>query len=169
MHGFFFDNKRIFMILEYASEGELYNVLKKVQRFPEATVAKYIKQMIAAVKHIHSLNIIHRDIKPENILLCEGDQLKLSDFGWAAHTTQTRKTFCGTADYICPEIIKSEAYDNTVDIWCLGILTYELCCGSPPFEPECFGTSKKQETMRRIRRLEYTFPSYFSKELKHFI
>jgi serine/threonine protein kinase len=102
MYGFFFDEKRIYIILEYAAGGELYTVLRSEGRLDERRAAIYTSQMIQAMKYLHDLNIIHRDLKPENILLCSNDIVKLSDFGWSVHTTKSRKTFCGTIDYICP-------------------------------------------------------------------
>lgn len=105
MYGFFFDEKKIYIILDYAPKGEMYKVLNHVQSFSEYETANYIYQMIQAVKHVHSLNIIHRDIKPENILLSVDDQIKLTDFGWSIHVSNNykkRKTFCGTPDYLSP-------------------------------------------------------------------
>ena len=83
----------------------MYKVLNEQGSFSEPKSANYIFQMIQALKHIHSLNIIHRDIKPENILLSTDDQIKLTDFGWSIHVSgylKKRKTFCGTPDYLCP-------------------------------------------------------------------
>jgi aurora kinase len=79
------------------------------------------------------MNIIHRDLKPENILICEDDVIKLSDFGWAIHSTKARKTFCGTIDYICPEIFNSRSYDTALDMWTIGVLAFELTAGYAPF------------------------------------
>ncbi len=80
------------------------------------------------------MNIMHRDLKPENLLNCNGT-IKISDFGWSAHAPGNRRlTQCGTVDYLPPEMVAGKPYDRSVDIWCLGILTYEFCCGKPPFE-----------------------------------
>lgn len=133
MYGFFFDEKRIYYILEYASHGELYEIFRKVKKFPEEKVAVYIKQVILALMYLHGLKIIHRDIKPENILLCANDQIKVSDFGWSVHSNSVRKTYCGTPDYICPEIARREDYDYRIDHWTLGVLAYELASGKAPF------------------------------------
>lgn len=81
-------------------------------------------------------NVIHRDIKPENILIMDMDKMhvKLCDFGWSTHTIDERRmTFCGTVDYVAPELIYQEPYDEKIDIWAVGILTYELLTGSAPF------------------------------------
>ena len=92
--------------------------------------------MASALLYIHKCKIFHRDIKPENILVCNDDQLKISDFGWSvrALTTQ-RKTMCGTLDYLCPEIIEGK-YDKLCDLWSIGVITYVLLCGYPPFNAE---------------------------------
>ena len=90
--------------------------------------------MVNAVYFLHQNNIIHRDIKPENILLGENDLLKLCDFGWAKELTiNKRSTFCGTMEYMAPEIMGNEKYDFSVDVWSLGILLYELIMGHSPF------------------------------------
>lgn len=75
--------------------------MKKVGRFSEAVAGTFVRQILEAMKYLHSMGVIHRDLKPENILLCESG-VKLSDFGWAVHSSKGRKTFCGTIDYICP-------------------------------------------------------------------
>jgi serine/threonine protein kinase len=90
--------------------------------------------MIDALIYLHSKNIIHRDIKPENILLTDDNTIKLTDFGWSIHNmSKKRDTFCGTPDYLCPEMILKKDYDYMVDNWCLGVLAYELVAGSAPF------------------------------------
>ena len=83
---------------------------------------------------MHNEYIMHRDIKPENILVEHG-VLKLSDFGWSIYSPlYKRQTFCGTVDYVPPEIVEGASYDERVDIWALGVLLYELGCGKAPFE-----------------------------------
>ena len=119
--------------------------------------------MCKALIYLHSKNIIHRDIKPENILV-DGDNLKLADFGWSIHTPKNkRSTFCGTMDYISPEMIK-EKYSNSIDVWSIGVLTYELCSGFAPFHAK-----KDQETFNNIKKINYVMKSHFSDELKDFI
>lgn len=124
MYGFFFDEKRIYIIMEYAPGGELYAILQNNGKFPECKSANYTAQIISAMKHLHELDIIHRDLKPENILVFDENTVKLSDFGWAVHTSRTRKTFCGTIDYICPEIITRQPYNTHLDMWTIGVLAY---------------------------------------------
>lgn len=96
--------------------------------------------------------MIHRDIKPENILIADQAQMhvKLCDFGWSTHTIDERRmTFCGTVDYVAPELIGKQPYDDKIDVWAVGILTYELLVGSAPFT----GNSENQ-TYRNIVNLD---------------
>lgn len=126
MYGFFHDEQRIYLILEYASGGTLFNVLKKEVRFDEKKSAKYIKSLISALIYLHGRNVIHRDIKPENLLLGHDDQLKIADFGWSVHEPNSlRTTLCGTMDYLSPEMVHGKPHTKAVDLWSLGVLTYE--------------------------------------------
>lgn len=113
-------------------EGTLFSHLKKNRKLPEPEVAVKIKEIASAVKYLHENQIAHRDIKPENIVMTHG-VCKLCDFGWATVCDERRKTYCGTFDYAPPEILAGAEYDYTVDLWCLGVLTYELLVGKAPF------------------------------------
>lgn len=107
LYTYFHDERRIYLVLELASEGELYRHLQMSPngRFPENRAARYTYQVAAALHYCHLNDVIHRDLKPENLLLSVDDQIKLSDFGWSAHTTSNqRKTMCGTLDYLPPEM-----------------------------------------------------------------
>ena len=95
-----------------------------------------IAQIIEALLYLQDRNVIHRDIKPENILIYDQERMhvKLCDFGWSTHTIDERRTtFCGTVDYVAPELVYSEPYDEKVDLWAVGILTFELIMGHAPF------------------------------------
>ena len=129
------DDETINIILEYAKGGNLYQLIKDEKNgFSESQAFNYFIQVINAVYYLHSNNIIHRDIKPENILIGDDNKLKLCDFGWAKELTlENRSTFCGTMEYMAPEIVGSENYDYSVDIWSLGILLYEMLFGHSPF------------------------------------
>lgn len=168
LFGHFHDPKRIFLILEFAGQGELYKLLRKESRFPEWKAAQYIAQMASALKYLHRKHVIHRDIKPENILVGIHDEIKISDFGWSVHAPNRRRaTLCGTLDYLPPEMIKSgnkdNTYDEKVDLWSLGVLTYEFLVGEAPFE------DTPVMTQRRIARADMSIPSFVSPEARDLI
>jgi len=130
------DDENINIIMEYAPHGNLYELLTKEKNgFSEYKAFEYFIQVVNAVYYLHNNNIIHRDIKPENLLIGEDNKIKLCDFGWAKELTlENRSTFCGTVEYMAPEIVENENYDYGVDIWSLGILLYELLYGHSPFK-----------------------------------
>ncbi|KAL1976451.1 hypothetical protein VTN31DRAFT_2733 [Thermomyces dupontii] len=166
LYGHFHDSKRIFLILEYAGKGELYKHLRKEHRFPEWKAAQYIAQMAAALKYLHKKHIIHRDIKPENILVGIHGEIKISDFGWSVHAPNNRRqTMCGTLDYLPPEMLRSSdnSYNEKVDLWSLGVLTYEFLVGEAPFEDTPVMTQK------RIARGDMRIPSFISPEARDLI
>ncbi|CAK4033262.1 Serine threonine- kinase ark1 [Lecanosticta acicola] len=168
LYGHFHDTKRIFLILEFAGKGELYKHLRKAQRFPEWQAAQYIAQMASALKYLHKKHVMHRDIKPENILVGLHGEIKISDFGWSVHAPNNRRnTMCGTLDYLPPEMIKpgreENWYSEKVDLWSLGVLTYEFLVGEAPFE------DTPVMTQRRIARGEMTIPPFVSAEARDLI
>ena len=130
------DNENINIIMEYAEKGNLFQLISKEKTgLDESKAFDYFIQVVNAVYYLHINNIIHRDIKPENILIGSDNKIKLCDFGWAKELTlENRSTFCGTIEYMAPEIVGSENYDYSVDIWSLGILLYELLYGHSPFK-----------------------------------
>ena len=168
LYGHFHDSKRIFLILEFAGKGELYKHLRRENRFPEWKAAQYIAQMASALRYLHRKHVIHRDIKPENILMGIHGEIKISDFGWSVHAPNNRRaTLCGTLDYLPPEMVsnnsKSKFYDEKVDLWSLGVLTYEFLVGEAPFEDTPIMTHK------RISRADMTIPEWVSREAKDLI
>ena len=145
--------EEINILLEYAQNGSLYSLIKQENGFPENEAYKYFIQIVNAVYFLHQNNIIHRDIKPENILIGDNDLLKLCDFGWAKKiTVNNRSTFCGTVEYMAPEIVGSGKYDCGVDVWSLGILLYELLMGHSPFK-----SKKDKNTMIKIQLHDLAF------------
>ena len=167
-YNYFYDSKRIFLILEYAAQGELYGHLRRKHRFDDRQAASYIAQIAQALKYLHSKNVMHRDIKPENILVGLHGELKLADFGHSVHAPSDKRTsICGTLDYLPPEMLKPGRNQNTysrhVDLWSLGVLTYELLIGEAPFE------DTPVMTHRRIVRKEMRIPSFVSRAAQSFI
>ncbi|XP_077491330.1 aurora kinase A-like [Amblyomma americanum] len=156
LYNWFHDESRVYLILEYAPHGTLFQKLVKEKHLNDVSAATFIDQMCKALKYCHGLGVIHRDIKPENLLLGINEELKVADFGWAAQGASTRrKTFCGTLDYLAPEILAGGSYDMKVDHWCLGVLAYELLVGCPPFETESVA-----KTRALIKKANITFPRH---------
>jgi serine/threonine protein kinase len=135
----FEDDDYCYFVMEYISKGNLFSVKNKQKSkcFGEATVASYMRDVISAVYYLHNMvpPIIHRDIKPENVLLHEDGKLKLTDFGWSNYIdgNVVRSTYCGTPVYLAPEMIKEIGHDESLDIWCIGVLMFELLTGDIPF------------------------------------
>ena len=126
-----------------------------------------MKQIISAFKFLQEKKILHRDLKPENLLIAKNDQLKLADFGWSIQLPENanlRQTFCGTLDYISPEMAQGEMYGIHTDNWSIGILCFELLTGSLPFVRgnvfDVIGSSKYGEI---------AYPSHLSSAAKDFI
>ncbi|XP_071786049.1 aurora kinase-like [Asterias amurensis] len=160
LYGYFYDDTRVYLILEYAPRGELYKEMQsqKSGHFDEELSATYIAQLAEALVYCHAKKVIHRDIKPENLLLGIKGGLKIADFGWSVHAPSSRRaTLCGTLDYLPPEMIEGKTHDETVDLWSLGVLCYEFLVGKPPFESQGHG-----ETYKKIAKVDFTFPSHVS-------
>ncbi|CAJ0754558.1 14436_t:CDS:2 [Entrophospora sp. SA101] len=155
LYGHFYDETHVFLILEYAAEGELYKHLEKCTKFTEKQASRYIAQVASALVYLHQKHIIHHDIKPENLLLDFNDELKIANFGLSVHTP-----ICGTSYYHSPKMIEC----SKIDLWSLGILCYELLSGTAPFaEKDC------SATYERIRRVDFKMPQHFSENAKHLI
>ena len=130
--------ERIYFIMPFLSGGELFQHLRKFRTFDEYKVKFYGAQIALALEYLHSKGIIYRDLKPENILMDEKGYLRLADFGMAKKLKNNEKamSFCGTPEYLAPEIIIGEGHDKNADWWSFGILIYEMLCGLPPFYVE---------------------------------
>jgi serum/glucocorticoid-regulated kinase 2 len=128
-------NEKIFFVMEFMKGGELFQHLRNARRFTESRSKFYVACIAMALGHLHSLGIIYRDLKPENILMDELGFAYLTDFGMAKELKQgeVAMSFCGTPEYLAPEIITGEGHGKEADWWSLGILAYETMYGIPPF------------------------------------
>jgi len=163
-HGWFQDEEKLYLVLEYAAGGALIRVLQAKGRLPEALVVSYARQIGRALKHLQQQSVIHRDLKPENVLVGGDGRIKIADFGWASEGGSRRTTFCGTPEYLAPEVLQEGGYDSLVDVWCWGILVYELLVGKTPF-----AASTREDTYQRIHSLECVFPEFLSVNARDWI
>ena len=170
LFGHFEDNDYCYFIMEYISKGNIYSLIPKdrKKKLQSQVVASLMKDVISAVYYLHNMNppIIHRDIKPENVLLSEGLIGKLTDFGWSNYLQEEneRYTVCGTPIYLAPEIINETGHDERVDIWCIGVLLFELSTGSPPFLGNDIETLKNN-----INHLKINWPKDIGLDVKNLI
>ena len=140
LHNHFEDDFKVYLLLEYATGGTLYDEfskrIRKNGRIPELKAAQYFKEILEAMKCMHAANVIHRDIKPENVLLDSEGRVKLADFGFACYDTgnESSEKLCGTPIYCAPEMIKGRVQHTALDKWSLGVLLFEMLTGRVPFE-----------------------------------
>ena len=136
----FEDNKNCYLLMQYIPNGSAYNLIPKKGKRQEnlKLIASIMKDLISAIYYMHNMTplIMHRDIKPENILLDENNKAYLIDFGWSNYIInhRSRYTICGTPFYLPPEMVNEQGHDENADIWCIGVLLFELINGKVPFE-----------------------------------
>ncbi|KAJ8334903.1 hypothetical protein SKAU_G00405420 [Synaphobranchus kaupii] len=136
LHYSFQTTDKLYFVLDYVNGGELFYHLQRERVFLEQRARFYAAEIASALGYLHSLHIIYRDLKPENILLDSQGHIVLTDFGLCKEGLEpngTTSTFCGTPEYLAPEVLQKQAYDHTVDWWCLGCVLYEMLYGLPPF------------------------------------
>ncbi|TKS77320.1 Serine/threonine-protein kinase [Collichthys lucidus] len=136
LHYSFQTTEKLYFVLDYVNGGELFFHLQRERCFSEPRARFYTAEVASAIGYLHSLNIVYRDLKPENILLDSQGHVVLTDFGLCKEGVEpegTTSTFCGTPEYLAPEVLRKEAYDRTVDWWCLGAVLYEMIYSLPPY------------------------------------
>lgn len=153
----FEDKQNLYLVLEYCENGNLYTYIREKEVIEEKKAFIFFFQTALAMEYLHSQNVIHRDLKPENLLLDKNLNIKISDFGWSTmrkREQEMRSTFCGTVDYMAPEMVKNKKYDFKVDIWSLGVLLYELTQKKAPFRGK--NIAEKSENIVKGRIEPYT-------------
>ena len=162
LHSHFEDETSFYLIMELSEGGNMFHKLYREKQFYEQLAAQYFREVVLAVEYLHSHvpAIIHRDIKPENILLDSDGRLKLTDFGWSNYYNVDqpipRTTVCGTLEYLPPEIVEQKGHGTGADIWCLGVLLFEMLVGYTPFK-----SNAKERMLSNISKIKPKFPMSF--------
>jgi len=169
LYGHFEDSNYCYFIMQYIPKRSVYEIIPKAGKKPNLQlIASVMKDLVSAVYYLHNMKpiIIHRDIKPENILLDENSRAYLTDFGWSNYVQsfKRRTTVCGTPLYLPPEMVNETSHDEKADIWCIGVLLFELSTGRVPFDGRDLETVKAN-----ILRLNISWPREIDPEVKDLI
>ncbi|XP_053093349.1 ribosomal protein S6 kinase alpha-1 isoform X2 [Pangasianodon hypophthalmus] len=162
LHYAFQTEGKLYLILDFLRGGDLFTRLSKEVMFTEEDVKFYLAELALGLDHLHGLGIIYRDLKPENILLDEEGHIKLTDFGLCKESIDHEKkaySFCGTVEYMAPEVVNRQGHIHSADWWSFGVLMFEMLTGSLPFQ----GKDRK-ETMNLILKARLGMPQFLSAE-----
>uniref|UniRef100_A0A8C1Y187 non-specific serine/threonine protein kinase n=1 Tax=Cyprinus carpio TaxID=7962 RepID=A0A8C1Y187_CYPCA len=162
LHYAFQTEGKLYLILDFLRGGDLFTRLSKEVMFTEEDVKFYLAELALGLDHLHGIGIIYRDLKPENILLDEEGHIKLTDFGLCKEAIDHEKkaySFCGTVEYMAPEVVNRQGHTHSADWWSFGVLMFEMLTGSLPFQ----GKDRK-ETMSLILKARLGMPQFLSTE-----
>jgi serine/threonine protein kinase len=179
----FQDERSLYFVLDFAPNGELLSLIKRMGSLDEECTRYYGAQLLDAVEYMHSKGVIHRDLKPENVLLDDKMRIRITDFGTAklldeipsdSNTTNDEqeeeprypddvraRSFVGTAEYVSPELLTDKAVGRGCDIWAFGCIMYQLIAGRPPFK-----ASNEYQTFQKIVKLQYSYPPGFPSQVR---
>ncbi|EAL48464.2 protein kinase putative [Entamoeba histolytica] len=159
---------KLYIITDLVKGGELFDRISDKTFYPEDKAKIVVKRLISAIGYLHSMNIVHRDLKPENILLKSPDDdtdVRIADFGFSKMITEDAQillTACGTPVYVAPEVLNAKGYGMEVDMWSIGVITYVLLCGYPPFFGDTLG-----EILSAVCAADYDFQEEYWSEVSN--
>ena len=160
LHDFYTEDNYYYLVTEFMEGGELFDRIVEKSYYSEREARDLVKLLLEAIKYCHECNVVHRDLKPENLLLTsrsDDASIKLADFGFAKKIEfdgEGLSTACGTPGYVAPEILQGKTYGRSVDVWSIGVITYILLCGYPPFHDD-----NHNALFRKIKKGKYQFDS----------
>ncbi|CAF1418103.1 unnamed protein product [Adineta ricciae] len=165
MHHHFIECGKIFMILEFASQGDLLTYVQRVGAIPADKRTLWSSQLCSAVRYLHELEVVHRDLKLENLLLDMNDNMKLCDFGFSKDVLKSNeylsKTYCGSRAYVSPEILLGLPYDaKKADVWAIGVILYIFVTGVMPFKED----KNNQLILKQHQKLQLHWPNENDRE-----
>ncbi|KAL9539199.1 hypothetical protein PS6_011305 [Mucor atramentarius] len=172
------DNRSLYFVLDLAKNGELYTYIRRLAPFDLETTKFYAAEILLSIEHIHSRGVIHRDIKPENILLDDHLHIKVTDFGSAKiinegesaasgdeeNTATAARSFVGTAEYVSPELLRSDVVSKEADMWAFGCVIYQMLSGKSPFK-----AATDYLIFQKIKNLDYVMPDEFPPAAKDIV
>ncbi|XP_065183412.1 protein kinase C-like [Sycon ciliatum] len=162
LHSCFQSRDRLFFVMEYVTGGDLMFQIQRSRKFDESRTRFYAAEIVSALRYLHKKGVVYRDLKLDNVLLDHEGHVKIADFGMCKENisgSSLTNTFCGTPDYIAPEILEEKDYGFSVDWWALGVLMYEMMAGQPPFEADT-----EDELFDAILHDDVLYPVWLSRE-----
>jgi len=165
LHEMIEEDNKIYFAMELVTGGELFDRIVEKGSYTEEDAKVLVRKIVSAIEYLHDMNIAHRDLKPENLLvksIADDTEVKIADFGLSKIIDEQKmmQTACGTPGYVAPEVLNAEGYDKEVDMWSIGVITYILLCGFPPFYAETV-----PEVFEQILKAEYDYPEEYWGEI----
>jgi len=165
LHEMIEEDNKIYFVMELVTGGELFDRIVEKGSYTEEDAKVLVRKIVSAIEYLHDMNIAHRDLKPENLLvksIADDTEVKIADFGLSKIIDEQKmmQTACGTPGYVAPEVLNAEGYDKEVDMWSIGVITYILLCGFPPFYAETV-----PEVFEQIMKAEYDYPEEYWNEI----